>query len=121
VVSPGPWAVATDRAATPTPLGVHLARVVVPRGLGGVERVGTSQCEGACRGAGIACARAELLGVDSSGPRVEGRGIVVAPRPLGAHEGSVLRLCGLPRGMVEVRRTTRHGGALTPIEQIKGR
>ena len=35
-VSLGPWAVATDRAATPGPSGVHLACVVVPRGLGGV-------------------------------------------------------------------------------------
>ena len=53
---------------------------------------GTSRREGACRGAGIACARAESLGVDASGPWVEGRGRVVGPRPLGAHVGRVLRL-----------------------------
>ena len=75
---------------------------------------------GACRDAGIACVRAESLGVDSSGPWVEGRGRVVDPRPLGVHVGRVLRLCGLTRGMV-VRRTTRRGGALTPSEQTKGR
>ena len=84
---------------------------------------------GACRDAGIACTRAESLGVYSSGPWVEGRGRVVDPRPLGAHVGRVLRLCGLrlcglrlcglTRGMV-VRRTTRRGGALTPSEQTKG-
>ena len=105
----GPWAVATDRAATPGPPGVHLARVVVPRGLGGVGVGGTSRREGACRDAGIACVRAESLGVDSSGPWVEGRGRVIDPRPDGAHVGRVLRLCGLLQSTV-VRRTTRHGG-----------
>ena len=104
----GPWAVATDREATPGPPGVHLACVVVPRGLGGVERGGTSRREGACGDAGIACTRAESLGVDSSGSWVKDTGRVVDPRPLGAHVGRVLRLCGLTRGMV-VRRTTRRG------------
>ena len=90
----------------------------------GVGRGGASRREGACRDAGIACVRAESLGVDSSGPWVEGRGRVINPRPLGAHVGRVLRLCGLrlcglTRGMV-VRRTTRRGGALTPSEQTKG-
>ena len=75
---------------------------------------------GACRDAGIACVRAESLGVDSSGSWVEGRGRVVDPRPLGAHVGRVLRLCGLLQGMV-VRRKTRRDGALTPSEQTKGR
>ena len=87
---------------------MHLACVVVPRGLGGVG-VGTRHREGACRDAGIACVRAESLGVDSSGPWVEGRGRVIDPRPLGAHVGRVLRLCGLLQGMV-VRRTTGRGG-----------
>ena len=63
--------------------------------------------------AGIACLKAESLGVDSSGSWVEGRGRVVDPRPLGVHVGRVLRLCGLLKGMV-VRRTTGRGGALTP-------
>ena len=116
----GPWAVATDRAATPGPSGVHLACVVVAMGLGGVGRGGTAHREGACRDAGIACVRAESLGVDASGPWVEERGCVITPRPLGAHVGRVLRLCGLTRVMV-VCRTTRHGGALTPSEQTKGR
>jgi hypothetical protein len=49
---------------------------------------------GACRDAGIACVRAESLGVDSSGPWVEGRGHVVDRRPLVTHVGRVLRLCG---------------------------
>ena len=89
----GPWAVAMDHAATPGPPGVHLACVVVPRGLGGVG-VGTRHREGACRDAGIACVTAESLGVDSSGSWVEGRGGVVDPRPLGAHVGRVLRLWG---------------------------
>ena len=115
----GPWAVETDRAATPAPPGVHLACVVVPRGLGPVERGGTSQREGR-RGAGIACARAESLGEDSSGSWVKDTGRVVDPRPLGAHVGRVLRLCGLLQGMV-VRRTTGRGRALTPSEQTKGR
>ena len=67
----------------------------------------TRHCEGvSCRDAGIACGRAESLGVDSLGPWVEGRGRVIDPRPPGAHVGCVLRLCGLTRGMV-VRRTTR--------------
>ena len=57
--------------------------------------------------------------MDSSGPWVEDTGGVVDPRPLGAHVGRVLRLCGLLQGMV-VRRTTRRGGALTPSEQTKG-
>ena len=74
----------------------------------------------ACRDAGIACVRAESLGVDSSGSWVEGRGRVIDPRPLGAHVGRVLRLCGLLQGMV-VRRTTRHGGALTRSEQNQAR
>ena len=70
----------------------------------------TRHCEGvSCRDAGIACGRAESLGVDSLGPWVEGRGRVIDPRPLGAHVGRVLRLCGLLQGTV-VRRTTRHGG-----------
>ena len=116
----GPWAVETDRAATPAPPGVHLACVAVPRGLGGVERGGTSQREGACRDAGIACGRAESPGVDSSGSWVKERGRVIDPRPLGTHVGRVLRLCGLLQGMV-VRRTTGRGGALTPSEQTKGR
>jgi len=60
--------------------------------------------------AGIACLKAESLGVDSSGSWVEGRGRVVDPRPLGVHVGCVLRLCGLLKGMV-VRRTTGRGGA----------
>ena len=80
---------------------------------------GTAHREGACRDAGIACVRAESLGVDASGPWVKGRGRVITPRPLGAHVGRVLRLCGLLQGMV-VCRTTRHGGALTPSEQAKG-
>ena len=116
----GPWAVETDRATTPGPPGMHLARVVVPRGLGGVGRGGTAHREGACRDAGIACVRAESLGVDSSGPWVEGRGRVIDPRPLGVHVGRVLRLCGLLQGMV-VRRTTGRGGALTPSEQTNRR
>ena len=78
---------------------MHLACVVVPRGLGGVGRGGTAHREGACRDAGIACARAESLGVDASGPWVEGRGRVITPRPLGAHVGRVLRLCGLLQGI----------------------
>ena len=82
---------------------MHLACVVVPRGLGGVG-VGTRHREGACRDAGIACVTAESLGVDSSGSWVEGRGGVVDPRPPGAHLGRVLRLCGLTRGMVVRRR-----------------
>ena len=90
----GPWAVETDRATTPGPPGMHLARVVAPTGLGGVERGGTSRREGACRDAGIACVRAESLGVDSSGPWVEDRGRVIGPRPLSAHVGRVLRLWG---------------------------
>ena len=54
---------------------------------------------GACRDAGIACVRAESLGVDSSGPWVEGRGRVIDPRPPGAHVlGRVLRLCGPAAG-----------------------
>ena len=116
----GPWAVATDRAALPAPPGVHLARVVVPRVDWVVSARGPRHREGACRDAGIACARAESLGVDSSGPWVEERGRVVTQRPLGAHVGLVLRLCGLLQGMV-VRRTTRHGRALTPSEETKGR
>ena len=116
----GPWAVATDRAATPGPSGVHLARVVVPRVRVGVGRGTTAHREGACRDAGIACVRAESLGVDSSGPWVEGRGRVIDPRPLGVHVRRVLRLCGLTRGMV-VRRTTGRGGALTPSEQTNRR
>ena len=47
--------------------------------------------------------------MDSSGPWVKERGRVVDPRPLGAHVGRVLRLCGLLQGMV-VRRTTGRGG-----------
>ncbi len=116
----GPWAVATDREATPGPSGVHLARVVVPRVDWVVSGAGATSPRGACRDAGIACARAESPGVDASGPWVEGRGRVITPRPLGAHVGRVLRLCGLTRVMV-VRRTTRHGGALTPSEQTKER
>ena len=54
--------------------------------------MGARHREGACRDAGIACARAESLGVDSLGPWVEGRGRVVDPRPLGAHVGRVLIL-----------------------------
>ena len=111
----GPWAVATDRAATPAPPGMHLACVVVPGGCV-VSNAGarTSQREGWMH-AGIACLKAESLGVDSSGSWVEGRGRVVDPRPLGVHVGCVLRLCGLLKGMV-VRRTTGRGGAaaLTP-------
>ena len=81
----GPWAVATDRAATPGPPGVHLACVVVPRGMR-VSGVGPLRTvRGACRDAGIACVRAESLGVDSSGSWVEGRGRVIDPRPVGAH------------------------------------
>ena len=59
---------------------------------------GTAHREGACRDAGIACVRAESLGVDSSGPWVEGRGRVIDPRPPGAHVGRVLRLCGPAAG-----------------------
>ena len=44
---------------------------------------------------GFACTRAESLGVDSSGSWVKDTGRVVDPRPLGAHVGRVLRLCGL--------------------------
>ena len=58
--------------------------------------------------------------MDASGPWVKGRGRVITPRPLGAHVGRVLVLCGLTRGMV-VRRTTRHGGALTRSEQNQER
>ena len=47
--------------------------------------------------------------MDSSGSWVEKKGRVVGPRPLGAHVGRVLRLCGLLQGMV-VRRTTGRGG-----------
>ena len=94
----GPWAVATDRAATPGPPGVHLASVVVPRVRVGVGRGTTAHREGACRDAGIACVRAESLGVDSSGPWVEDTGGVVDPRPLVAHVGRVLRLCGPAAG-----------------------
>jgi hypothetical protein len=59
--------------------------------------------------AGIACVREGSLGVDYSGPWVKDTGRVVDPRPLGAHVGRVLRLCGLLQGMV-VRRTTGRGG-----------
>jgi hypothetical protein len=34
-VSSGPWAVAADRATTPGLSGVHVACVIVPRGVGG--------------------------------------------------------------------------------------
>ena len=98
---------------------MHLARVVVPSGMGGVGAGARHAVRGACRDAGIACTRAESLGVDSSGPWVEGRGRVIDPRPPGVHVGRVLRLCGLLQGTV-VRRTTRRGGALTPSEQTKG-
>ena len=47
--------------------------------------------------------------MDSSGSWVKDTGRVVGPRPLGAHVGRVLRLCGLLQGMV-VRRTTGRGG-----------
>ena len=47
--------------------------------------------------------------MDASGSWVKERGHVVDPRPLGAHVGRVLRLCGVTRGMV-VRRTTGRGG-----------
>ena len=47
--------------------------------------------------------------MDSSGSWVKDTGRVVDPRPLGAHVGRVLRLCGLLQGMV-VRRTTGRGG-----------
>ena len=74
---------------------MHLARVVVPMGGWVVSAWGARHREGACRDAGIACVRAESLGVDASGPWVEERGRVITPRPLGAHVGRVLRLCGL--------------------------
>ena len=45
---------------------------------------------------------------------------MIDPRPLGAHVGLRAGLCGLLQGTV-VRRTTRHGGALSPSEQTKGR
>jgi hypothetical protein len=124
-VAAGPWAVATDQTRqtdrqTDRPCGHPGPARHAPRvrrrawGVRGVERGGTSQREGWMH-AGIACLKAESLGVDSSGSWVEGRGRVVDPRPLGVHVGCVLRLCGLLKGMV-VRRTTGRGGAaaLTP-------
>ena len=118
MASPGPCVVATGCAVAPASPGLHLALVpFVPR-VGGVE-CGTRWTVGSCRDAVIAHVGGTVtfLGVESSGPWVDGRDRAVDPRPLGTHVWLVLRP-GLLQGVI-VRHTVRNGRAQNLSEREK--